>query len=409
MKEIRSFKYESFFGAIFTLFSYFSLQGGPVAGIANWSRPLKQAYGEAVTLYDHIPGSSDHHGDPIADIYAVIARPNNAVLAMAEGCNWGPKSQQAACCAVRGCVGKLNELLFSDPMPENVRQVTACIQQSFSAARELLVKHASTNSSLCAAVVCPIGRKKWGLCVVSIGDVACYVWRNKKGMVYEATFAARHGLEDVSHHRGYLGSPWGEQTDMNDCTCCYVPVADDDVVFLTSKGISDNFDPVVLLEGTTEINQKIIESSKVANDQSRAHVLPLLTSAEREDIKLVALSELLRACRARRKSNHLSALALKEALIEHVVEVTEEKRNFLEKSWQDMNKMGLKSDAERSEMEKEMFKLAETYPGKLEHAGVVAYQVGTLDNCARYTRTNLFLYSPTMTDLGADSEVEDSS
>eukprot|EP00731_Ephydatia_muelleri_P037782 Em0562g5a len=127
-----------------------------VAGIPNWSRPLKQACGEAITLYDHIPGSSEHHGDPIADIYAVIARSNNAILALAEGCNWGPKSRQAACSAVQGCVGKLNDVLFSEHPPENIQQVVACIQESFDSAMESVTKCGSIMTSLCVAVVCPL-------------------------------------------------------------------------------------------------------------------------------------------------------------------------------------------------------------------------------------------------------------
>eukprot|EP00731_Ephydatia_muelleri_P018268 Em0011g308a len=384
-----------------------------VAGIPNWSRPLKQACGEAITLYDHIPGSSEHHGDPIADIYAVIARSNNAILALAEGCNWGPKSRQAACSAVQGCVGKLNDVLFSEHPPENIQQVVACIQESFDSAMESVTKCGSIMTSLCVAVVCPLAEamehKKWGLCVVCVGDTACLVWHNKRGIAFEVTYAARHMSEDVLlPHKGYLGFPRGSRAGtMDNRTCCYVPVADDDVVFLASGGIFNNFDPVALLQGTTEIDQRVKSAAMEAGDQSPN--LPFLTPEGREDRKLATLTELLRAFQTRRKTNHLSALQLKEALIDHVVEVTEGKRNFLEKSWQDVGKAGIISDEERSAMEEEIFKMANMYPGKLEHAAVVAYQVGFLADSARYTRTNMFLYSPTVADLKVDAECEDSS
>ena len=93
-----------------------------------------------------------------------------------------------------------------------------------------------------------------------------------------------------------------------------------------------------------------------------------------------------------------------------MVKATDEKRNFLEKSWLDVGIAGIISYEERSEREKEILKMANTYPGKLEHAAVVAYEVGFLANSSRYTRTNIFLYSPTLDNLRADDDKgEDSS
>ena len=374
-----------------------------VAGISNWKQPIKQADGDSLTLYEHKPDSSEHRCDPIGDVYAGIVRPNNAVLAVATGHNSGLKSRQAASSAVRGCVEKLNETLLSESMPKTTRQMTAHILSSFGFAQEVIRKHEGATASLCVAVVCSLdrhwGHEQWGLCVVSVGSVSCFVWQNRTGIVYEVTSAGLRGATDV---KGSLGTIVNGEPDLGGLMCSYVHVASNDVVFLATRGIYDNFDPQ--LNGTAVI-EHVGSPTEVATDQP-TDIHPS-DSEKREERILRELTEVLRKRRARRKSDHLSALALKEALIEHVVEVTSEKRTFLDKSWQDMKYSYFLSEEERATMEKEIFQSADAHPGVLEHATVVAYQVGLLSENASHKRTNLFLYSPTISDLSiGDNEDE---
>ena len=361
---------------------------GLVAGISNWKGPIKQADGDSITLFDHKPDSSDHRCDPIADAYAVIARPNNAILAIASGCDSGAKSQQAARCAVRGCVEKLNETLLSDSSPKTTQQVVAHILSSFGAAQELIMKHERTAASLCVAVVCRLhrhlGEHEWGLSVVSMGSISCFVWKNSTGTVHEVTSTTLHGVASM----GSLGPSANGEPDLSSLVCSYVHVARNDVVFLATRGIYDNFDPFVLLDEANE------ESTMAASNHSQS--VPFLTMKGKENRKLSVLSELLKKCRTHRKADHLSALALKEAVIGHVVAVTEEKRNFLEKNWQDMKYAEMLTDEEKAAQEKKILRLAEEYPGFLGHATITAYQVGQLTERASHDRTNLFLYSPTI-------------
>lgn len=53
-------------------------------------------------------------GEPIADAFAVSVRENSAVIALADGVNWGDKSCLAARCAVHGCVDYLNRALYRE-------------------------------------------------------------------------------------------------------------------------------------------------------------------------------------------------------------------------------------------------------------------------------------------------------
>ena len=348
-------------------------------------------------MYEHKPGSNERHGDPIADVYAFVARPNNAILAIADGWNWGPKSRQAARCAVHGSIEKLQELLFSESPPTNTQDVVTCIRRSFDRAQELIMKHESTTTSLCVAVVCPLVKSKgeWGLCVVSVGNSSCFVWQNKTGVAYEVTFAAIGSSKDALDYGGCLGPSIGDDPDLSNLLCCYATVSDDDVIFLTTDGISNNFDPVSLFQGTTELRNVRRPVSEFADRRNLSPTLPLLTQDQREAGKLSNLSNVLQKARSQRRSDHLSALALKDALVEYVVEATEAKRTFLERSWHSVNDPDLTTE-ERAAKEKEIFQLADGYPGKLDHATMVAYQVGVLSENSRYTKSKAFLFSPTV-------------
>jgi len=59
------------------------------AGIADWFNPHENAYGIATTLYEKNPTNNTNNGEPIADCFGIVARPNSAILALADGVNWG--------------------------------------------------------------------------------------------------------------------------------------------------------------------------------------------------------------------------------------------------------------------------------------------------------------------------------
>lgn len=64
-------------------------------------------------------------GDPVADVFAVCARPNSCVLALADGVNWGEKSRLAARCAIRGAVDHLSDALYDKEKPVSTTSVSA--------------------------------------------------------------------------------------------------------------------------------------------------------------------------------------------------------------------------------------------------------------------------------------------
>ena len=78
------------FSCAHTLFNYSgALAGSEIAGVENWFCPHDMAYGIATTLYEKNPTNNINNGEPIADCFGVAARPNAAILALADGVNWG--------------------------------------------------------------------------------------------------------------------------------------------------------------------------------------------------------------------------------------------------------------------------------------------------------------------------------
>lgn len=47
------------------------------------------AYGIATTLYEKNPTNNTNNGEPIADCFGIVVRSNSAILALADGVNWG--------------------------------------------------------------------------------------------------------------------------------------------------------------------------------------------------------------------------------------------------------------------------------------------------------------------------------
>ena len=381
--------------------------------MVQWYRPQLQADGDSITLYEHKPGSTQHHGDPIADVFAVVARPNSCIIVVADGVNWGIKPRLAARCAVHGSVDHLNSKLFNCPkMPSTTQDVFHDILRSFHSAQKMIIQHGGTTTTLCVAIVVELhdskaAGSKWGLCVVSVGDSLCYVWRSEEQEVYEVTSEMHLGKErNPRDCGGCLGCDLGDRPDLSNLICCFVPLAEDDIVFVMSDGIVDNVDPVILkdavslsqqstpttpsaivpppiLPSTTqqmfEFGSGNGEQSKTdspSNAQSVAANLPVVNAIERQKLSLAKLTQLLHEKMVTLKRK-LNATDVKETLINHVIEVTEEKRKYLEHCWIEMDKPDLTASEKRAN-DRKIGQYIKQLPGKLDHATVAAYCVGRI-------------------------------
>ncbi|XP_042225001.1 uncharacterized protein LOC121868428 isoform X2 [Homarus americanus] len=220
-----------------------------IAGLLNWNRPHKRAYGLSTTLYERHPVTSERAGNPIADAFGVVAREDSAILALADGVNWGEKASIAARCAIHGCLHHLNTALYSPAAspPETTTDIFVALLRSFHAAHSLILQEDGMLTTLTAAVVAPLSNKEqFVVCVCNVGDSLAYVYSQKYG-VREITQGSHdiYSMRDMRDALGALGPVDGQNPELNNLTCSLTYCDPGDIVFLTSDGISDNFDPVV--------------------------------------------------------------------------------------------------------------------------------------------------------------------
>ena len=227
---------------------------GPEMGVSNippgrepfgrWTNRHPRAYGIGTSLYDCDPVTNCTSGDPIADVYAVVAGENSGILALADGVGWGEKSRLAARCAVAGCLQYLSSHLYT---ANTTHDIMSILLEAFGHAHECIKDNNATTTTLCVAVVCQLkASERWGLCVVNVGDSLAFAYRTGKG-VQEVTIGSHYDNEerDMRCPGGSLGPVDGYNPDLRNLTFSFTVLDPGDIVFLTSDGISDNFDPVI--------------------------------------------------------------------------------------------------------------------------------------------------------------------
>jgi len=120
--------------------------------------------------------------------------------------------------------------------------------QSLDAAQRTILYHEAGLTTLCIAFVCPLQSLPYhAVCVVSVGDSLAYALSRHHGLREITT-----GSRDVSCERdirdagGALGPVRnGCDAELHNLTLSMTFVDPEDIVFVTTDGISDNFDPVI--------------------------------------------------------------------------------------------------------------------------------------------------------------------
>ncbi|XP_067136873.1 PP2C-like domain-containing protein CG9801 isoform X1 [Centruroides vittatus] len=378
--------------------NYFPDDNEEIAGIKNWNRPSDYAYGIATTLYECHPVTRENAGDPIADSFAVCMRENSAILALADGVNWGEKSCLAARCAVHGCMDYLNKALYREGGTiETTLDIFVCLLRSFHAAHNLILQENGMLTTLCAAVVCQLKNSdKYIVCTCNVGDSLAYVYSQKYG-VREITQGSHdiYSMRDMRDALGALGPVDGQNPELNNLTVSMTLVDVGDIVFLTSDGISDNFDPVV---GKFAIPRKLEKTSKseVSEENgkrsSRLHrlnsqndkdcisfdpSLPLVEAHQRHELTLLRMEDLLTNGVNEGDDPAQNARQVCEQMIDFAVKLTVAKRRILEDpELYSEGDLAISLAEQRLRRRKAGEKLA-MVPGKLDHASVVAYMISS--------------------------------
>jgi len=243
-------------------------------------------------------------------------------------------------------------------------------------------------TTLTAAVVLPTAGNKFHFCVTNVGDSLAYVY--SQGEVREVT----HGSHDITANRdmrdalGALGPVDGVNPELSNLTCSLTEVLPGDIVFLTSDGISDNFDPVVGKFCVPRKPERTSSQNKVGMHQSKnsrrvseaAEGLPTVEGIQRHELTLLRIEDILNHDWGSNSGINSgcgkveSAAELCQRMLDFCERLTTAKRKILEdpelypEHDQDMQDQKLRR---RRVCEK----LA-LVPGKLDHATIAAYQVG---------------------------------
>nr|pir hypothetical protein F33G12.6 - Caenorhabditis elegans [Caenorhabditis elegans] len=348
--------------------------GRPSADDYDWSSFDEQgAYGMSVSLYEKNPISGVNAGEPIADVWGVVGRNNNGVMALADGVNWGEGARLAARCAIRGAIDHLNTRVIKDSLADttkssamifgdfNLEEVFHEMLAAFHSAHSLILQEGGMLTTLCVALVAPVRRGNgWALCVCNVGDSLCFVYNRHYG-VREVTLGS-HDIDQMRDMRdagGALGPVDGRNPQLHNLTCSMTFVEEGDVVFITSDGVSDNFDPVVG-------KFCVIKKSEHENKEN-AHLPP------REDRTLDVTT------RGGEKDKHseyarnrpcAASLPCVDAAKRHELIA---KRRVLENP--ELYKREKMTKAEQRARRKMVREKIADMPGKLDHASVVAYHV----------------------------------
>uniref|UniRef100_A0A1I8GCG8 PPM-type phosphatase domain-containing protein n=1 Tax=Macrostomum lignano TaxID=282301 RepID=A0A1I8GCG8_9PLAT len=148
-----------------------------------WRQTSRKAFGSATSLYDTSPVTKRVSGDPIADCFGLVARGNSAVLAVADGVNWGEKSRLAARAAVRAGLMHANSYAaLPDALPDT-RKSLSVLLESFTAAHSAILRAQGGLTTLCIAAALPLARPpQFAVCCVNLGDTFAYVWSKSRGL-----------------------------------------------------------------------------------------------------------------------------------------------------------------------------------------------------------------------------------
>lgn len=223
-----------------------------VAGVDNWRMENETAYGLSVSLYEKNYITKEQSGSPIADCFGIVSRGNCAALALADGVNWGEGARLAAQSAVQGSLEYLQTAVFGEigGTANSTREIFVSLLRSFWSAHELILETGGALTTLTVAVVLPLSGEKHAaksvVCCCNVGDSLGYVYSKKYG-VREFTQGS-HDVEEMRDMRdalGALGPVDGNNPELGNLTLSMTVCEPGDIVFITSDGISDNFDPVV--------------------------------------------------------------------------------------------------------------------------------------------------------------------
>lgn len=239
------------------------------------------------------------------------------------------------------------------------------MREAFDHAHQSIIRHNGGLTTLNVTMVLPIIHSRmYAVCCVNVGDSLAYVFSRRYGMK-ELSIGSHDIMEerDMRDAGGALGPVNGSQPYLVNLTFSVTTCEPGDIVFLTTDGISDNFDPVV-----TKVAVPGKKDSLLGSVDEKAEMLP----QERHQFLMKGMELVIHEYELEIERD-ISAEDLCTALTDHVTKLTKSKRLVIENPQLYNRQYKAK---QRKKIEETIRKTLKTMPGKLDHASVIAYEAG---------------------------------
>ena len=205
-------------------------------------------------------------------------------------------------------------------------------------------------------------------------------------------------VRDIRDAGGALGPVDGNKPELHNMTYALSFVNTGDKAFLTTDGISDNFDPVVTKIAIAKLDYTRAETVKIESspeiDGAKADLSGSSDSSESSSTSpsrmfctdkpemepkerhIYSLKEMERIVHEFEfvTEEEISAQELCSALAQHVLLLTDKKRKVLEDP--DLYKKRKMTQKDKIRRDSEIVSKMSAAPGKLDHASIVAFEVG---------------------------------
>ncbi|XP_035828462.1 PP2C-like domain-containing protein CG9801, partial [Aplysia californica] len=267
-----------------------------------------------------------------------------------------------------GCATEIGEPGYCD--------VVRLLRKSLDEAHRVIMAKEGGLTTLCVCMVCPVDNSdQHAVCCVNLGDSFAFIYSHNQG-IREVTVGSHDvGSErDIRDAGGAIGPVDGQNPELHNLTCSVTFCHHGDIVFLTTDGISDNFDPVVTKIALPQrANDSNFNTREKYNSNGCLVIKPELSPKERH---VYSLKEMERVVHEHElvTEEACSAQSFCGAVLQHVLSLTNEKRKIIENPALYARRKMTKKDrqARDSEIVEKMSKAA----GKLDHASIVALEVG---------------------------------
>ena len=251
------------------------------------------------------------------------------------------------------------------------------LRKALDEAHRVILAREGGLTTMCACMVSPVDNSdQYAVCCVNVGDSYGFVYSSNQG-IREVTV----GSHDVASERdirdagGAIGPVDGQNPELHNLTCSVTFCNHGDIVFLTTDGISDNFDPVVT---KIALAQKADDPNFNKNEPPRnpngtlVQDKPEMTPKERHVYSLKEMERVIHEYELLTEEI-CSAQEFCSAMVQHVLTVTDVKRKILENpTLYAKRKM---TSEERQNRDSEIVDKMSKAPGKLDHASIVAVEV----------------------------------